>query len=77
MLNYKFERLNKNNIEDLMILEKYCFGEGLSENKESFLNAAKVYTKGSQLLYIDNEIAGSVFFILIIWIKSRRLSLVI
>ena len=62
MLNYEFKQLNKDNIEDLMILERHSFSEGLGESEDSFLQSAEVYPKGSLLLYIDNEIAGSIFF---------------
>ena len=62
MLDYTIKQLNKNNIGDLMLLEKECFSGELTETKETFLDAAKNYPKGALLLYCGKRIAGSLFF---------------
>ena len=62
MLEHTIKQLNRNNIEDLMLLEKKCFSESLAEGKDSFFHAAEIYPKGSVLLYIKDKIAGALFF---------------
>jgi GNAT superfamily N-acetyltransferase len=62
MFDYTIEQLSKDNIEDLMLLEKECFSENLTEDKESFLSVSKKYPKGGVLLYCGEKIVGSLFF---------------
>lgn len=65
--------LNKNNIEDLMLLEKKCFNESLKESREAFLNIAEIFPKGAVLLYSDNRIIGTLFFHPCIKDSTRKL----
>jgi ribosomal protein S18 acetylase RimI-like enzyme len=62
MPDYKIEPLTKHNIEDLILFDKECFTENFAEDKESILNAARNYPKGSLLLYCGEKIVGSLFF---------------
>lgn len=62
MPDYTIKQLSKDNIDDLMLLEKECFSENLAEEKDSFLRVGKKYPKGSVLLYCGEKIAGYLFF---------------